>query len=169
MAHLPVVDEGAGVVDAVLVAEGVEPLLVGEHVHQADVDVGGRHVWRELPLVAGGQLDVGVPAADAQHRLVPVLPGEGGHLLHEHGVGLDVPAGAVVNDIALIARSRGKLAVGGGPDAVGLVKGPGHAVHVDVPAEEQGKEGCLHQFSAPRKEISYQARSPVVSGVRLAW
>ena len=31
------------------------------------------------------------------------------------------------------------------------------------------KEGGLHQFSAPRKEISYQAPSPAVSGVRLAW
>ena len=81
----------------------------------------------------------------------------------------NVPAGAVVDDITLIAGSRGELAVGGGSNAVGLVKGPGHAVDVDVPAEEQGKEGGLHQFSAPRKEISYQAPSPTVSGVRLAW
>ena len=53
----------------------------------------------------------------------------------------NVPAGAVVDDITLIAGSRGELAVGGGSNAVGLVKGPGHAVYVDIAAEEQRLEG----------------------------
>ncbi len=156
MAHLPAVDEGAGVVDAELVAQLIEFLLVGEPVHQIVVDVGGDHVGGELIPVAGRQLHIAVAAADDQHRLVRVLPGIAAHVLEERGPVLILGADPVVQNGALIAHAGGELAVGGGPDAVGLMKGPGHAVHVDIPAEQEGQEGCLHQFSAPRKVISYQ-------------
>ena len=145
VAHGAVVHEGGRVVDAVLVTQGVELLLVGEHVQHLAGDIIAPGVGGELVLQVGGQLHIAVAAADDQHRLARAL---GAHLLHvaQEGVRvLVVRAGAVVDDGAVRAGKRDIFAVGDGLDAVGLVKGPGDAVDVDVAAEEQRLEGrCRH-------------------------
>ncbi len=57
-------------VDAVLVAQLVELLLVDEAVQQGAVDVGGHHVSGKLVLQVGAQLHIAVPAAQDDDGLV---------------------------------------------------------------------------------------------------
>ena len=124
-------------VDAVPVAQLVELLLVDEGVQQGPVDVGGDHVGGELVFAVGGQLHIAVPAAQQEDLLVRELLGHRPDVAAE-GVGaLVVRAGAVVQDGAAVAGEGGVLAVGDALHPIGLVEGPGHAVYIDVAAEEQ--------------------------------
>ena len=144
MAHALAVDKGSGVVQAVFVTQGVELLLVIEYVHLLSGDIGRNTVFREAVPVLGGESDIVVAAPDDQHGTV----GVGVSVLHdvfaEGGRLLVLGADAVVDNIALIVRAGGELAKARGLDAVGLVKGAGHAVYVEVPAEKQGIEGLVH-------------------------
>ena len=139
--HGFVVDEGGGVVDAVLVAQGVKLLLVDEGVQQLAVNVGGNGVFRQLVLAVGGQLDIAVAAAHDQDLLVRKLLAHLSYILAE-GVGaLVVGAHPVVDDGAAVAGEGGVAAIGNALDAVGLMEGTGHAVHVDIAAKQQRLEG----------------------------
>ena len=149
VAHLPAVDEGAGVVDAVLVAQGVKALLVDEGVDELPADRGGDAVGGEGILVLGGQLHIAVPAADDQHRLVGKLGGHVGHVFAEAGRVLIGGADPVVDDGRAVGGAGGELAKADRADAVGLVKGPGHAVDVDVPSKQQGLEAVFHVVALP--------------------
>ena len=145
MAHGLVVNDGGRVVDAVLIAQLVEILLVDQMVQQVAGDIGGDGVGGHLVFIAGGQLHIAVSAADDQHRLVRQLGAHLVHMLKEHLVLFVFRTGAVVDDGAEGAGEGVELAVGNGLDAVGLVKGPGYAVYVDIAAEEQrlkGEVGC---------------------------
>ena len=144
VAHLLPVDEGAGVVDAVLVAQLVELFLVDEGVDEVAVDVGGHAVGGEGILVLSSQLHVAVAAADDQDGLVGKLPGHLGHVVAKGLRVLVLGADPVVDDIRAISGAGGELAKTDRLHAVGLVKGPGHAVHVDIPTEKQGLEGMFH-------------------------
>ena len=150
VAHGLVVDEGGWVVHPVPVAQLIELLLVDEGVQQGPVDVGGHHVGGELVLAVGGQLHIAVPAAQEQNGLVREL------LRHRLGVAAEgvgalvVRAHPVVNDGAAVAGEGGVLAVGDAPHPIGLVEGPGHAVYVDVAAEQQRLKGqIVHVVSQP--------------------
>ena len=144
MPHLLAVDEGAGVVDAVLIAEGIELLLVDEGVDELPADRGGDAVFREILLVLGGQLHVAVAAADDQHGLVRKLLGGLCHVLAEGGSVLVLGADPVVDDGGPIGRAGGKLAIADRLDSISLVEGPCYAVNVNIPAEEQGLEVVFH-------------------------
>ena len=133
-----------GVVDAVLVAQGVELLLVDEVVDHLPADRGGDAVVREAVLVLGGQLDVAVAAADDQDGLSFKLLRGVGHVFPEGLRVLVLRAHPVVDDGGPVGRARGELAVADGFDAVGLMEGPGDAVDVDVPSEEEGLETLFH-------------------------
>ena len=63
VAHLPAVDEGAGVVDAVPVAQLVKGLLVDKGVDERSAHRGGHAVGGEGILVLRRQLYIAVPAA----------------------------------------------------------------------------------------------------------
>lgn len=137
VAHGAVVDKGGRVVDAVLVAQLVEVLLVDEAVQQGAVDVGGHHVSGKLVLQVGAQLHIAVPAAQDDDGLVGELQG---HLLYigeEDGGVLIVGAGAVVDDGAEGTGEGVELAEGHALHPIGLVKGTGHTVNIDIAAEEQ--------------------------------
>ena len=138
-----VVDVGGGVIDAVLITELVEPLLVDELLHQGQVDVGRHHVFGEVGQVHGNRGQVVVSAAQHNDLFVGKLPGRLGDVLQHHLGLVVVLAHPVVDDVAAVAGAGGVHAVGDGPDAVGLVKGPGHAVHVDVCPQQQGDKGLL--------------------------
>ena len=164
MAHLLAVDEGAGVVDAELVAELIEVFLVVELADGVAGNVGGDAVGGEGLLVLGRQLHIAVAAAHDQNGLVRKLSGHVGHVLAE-GLGvLVLGADPVVDDIGAVSRAGGKLAKADRLDPVGLVEGTGHAVDVDVPAEEQGLEIVFHGsrfflwFGGHGKEPSREAR-----------
>ena len=123
-------------VDAVLVAQLIELLLVDEGVQQVPVDVGGDHVAGQIVFAVGGQLDIAVATAQQQDGLPGELPGDRLHVPAEGGGVLVVRADPVVQDGAPVAGEGGIFAVGDAFDPIGLVKGPGHAVYVDVAAEE---------------------------------
>ena len=137
-------------VHPVPVAQLIELLLVDEGVQQGPVDVGGDHVGGELVLAVGGQLHIAVPAAQQQDGLVREL------LRHRLGVAAEgvgalvVRAHPVVDDGAAVAGEGGIFAVGDAPHPIGLVEGPGHAVYVDVAAEQQRLKGqIVHVVSQP--------------------
>lgn len=119
------------------VAQLVEVLLVDEAVQQGAVDVGGHHVSGKLVLQVGAQLHIAVPAAQDDDGLVGELQG---HLLYigeEDGGVLIVGAGAVVDDGAEGTGEGVELAEGHALHPIGLVKGTGHTVNIDIAAEEQ--------------------------------
>ena len=146
VAHLRPVDEGVRMVDAVLVTQGVKLLLVDQGVDKLPAHRGGQAVWGELVLVLRGQLHIAVPAADDQDGLVRKLPGHLGHVLPEGGRVLVVRAHPVVDDGGAIGRAGGKLAIAHRAHPIGLMEGPGHAVHVDVAPKEQGLEVVFHRM-----------------------
>ena len=123
-------------VDAVSVAQDVELLLVGELVQQLPADIIALYIGRKLILQVGRQLHIAVPAADDQHRLVRELGGHIVHVLQKDGFDLVFQAGPVVDNGAVGAgEGGGKFAEGDAFHPVGLVEGPGHAVHVDIAAK----------------------------------
>ncbi len=141
-------------VDAVPVAQGVELLLVGELVQQLPADIIALYIGGKLVLQVGGQLHIAVPAADDQHRLVRELGGHIVHISQKDGFVLVFQAGPVVDDGAVGAgEGGGKLAEGDALHPVGLVEGPGHAVHIDVAAEQQGLERTLGHYRSDSSRI----------------
>ena len=91
--------------------------------------------------VAGGQLDIAVAAAQQQDGLVRKFFGHRPGVAQKGLVALVVRADPIVEDGAAVAGEGGIFAKGHRAHAIGLVKGPGHAVYVDVAAEEQRLEG----------------------------
>ena len=127
-------------VDAVLIAQLVEFLLVDEGIQQAAVDVGGNYIFRQGVLAVGGQLDIAVPAAQEDHLFAGKLLRRGLDVTPEGGLVLVVRAHPIVNDGAAVAGEGWVLAKGHRAHPVGLVEGPGHAVYVDIAAKEQRLE-----------------------------
>ena len=141
VAHGLVIDKGGRVVHPVLVAQLIEPLLVDEGVQQILRDIGCDDVFRQMVPVAGGQLDIAVAAAQQQDGLVRKFFGHRPGVAQEGLVALVVRADPIVEDGAAVAGEGGIFAKGHRAHAIGLVKGPGHAVYVDIAAEEQRLEG----------------------------
>jgi len=149
VAHGLVVNKGGGVVDAVPVAQLIELLLVDQGVQQGPVDIGGGHVVRQLVLAVGGQLHIAVPAAQQKDGLVRKLLGHRPDVAAE-GVGaLVVRTDPVVQNGATVTGEGGILAEGDAAHPIGLMEGPGHAVYVDVAAEEQRLEVQVRHCKTP--------------------
>ena len=89
-------------------------------------------------LQFGGQLDIAVPAAQQEDFFVRKLPGYRLCVPAEGRLALVVGAHPVVEDGGAVAGEGGIFAIGHAPYPIGLMKGPGHGVHVDVPAKEEG-------------------------------
>ena len=154
VAHVPRIDKGGRVVDAILVAQGIELLLVGELVQQPAADIITLHVGRKAVLQVGGQLHIAVPAADDQHRLARAFPGHVFHVLQEYVRVLVLQAGPVVDDGAVGAgEGGGKLAEGDAFHPVGLVEGPGHAVYIDIAAEQKRLERNIRHLKSGSFEM----------------
>ena len=141
MAHGLVVNKGGRVVDAVPVAQLIKLFLVDQGVQQGPVDIGGNHVFRQAVPAVGRQLDIAVAAAQQDNLLVRELAGYHLHIPAEGLLALVVRAHPIVQDGAAPTGEGGILAIGDGAHPIGLVKGPGHTVHVDVAAEEQRLKG----------------------------
>ena len=112
----------------------------------APLTVAATQLGGEGILVLRRQLYIAVPAADDQHGLAGKLRGHVGHILAKCGRVLVLGADPVIQDGGAIGRSGGKLAEAHGFHPVGLMEGPGHAVNIDVPAEEEGLEVVFHSY-----------------------
>ena len=149
MAHGFVINEGGGVVDAVPVAQLIELLLVDQGVQQSSVDIGGDDVVRQLVLAVCGQLYIAVPTAQQKDGLVRELLGHRPNVAAE-GVGAFVVwADPVVQNGAAVAGEGGVFAEGDAAHPIGLMEGSGHAVYVDVAAEEQRLEIQVRHCKTP--------------------
>ena len=151
VAHALVVHHGGRVVDAVLVTQLVELLLVDQGLQHVQVHVGRDHILRVAGQVGGDGVEIVVPAAQHQDLFVRELFRHLGDVLQHLVHPVVVLPHPVVDDLAAGAHAGGKHTVDDGFDAVGLVKGPGHAVGVDVGAQQHGHKLSCHGNTPPGK------------------
>ena len=146
VAHVGSVDEGPRVVDAVLLTQGVKTVLMDQPFHLLQGHIGSHHILRILPQIGRDGGEIIIPAAQQQNGLARELGGNmPGMFQHLFGGGV-VLADPVVNDGASVAGPRGIQPIGDGPDPIGLVKGPGHGIDIDIRPQKQGDKGLVTEF-----------------------
>ena len=149
--HALVIDHGVGIIDAVLLAELIKALLVDERLQQVQRHIGRHDVARKAGQVGGDGVEVVIPAAQHQNGFVRVRPGHLGDVLQHRVRPVVVRAHPVVDDGAAGADAGRVHAVYHALDAVGLVEGAGHAVGVDIGAEQHGDEFSCHVGTPPER------------------
>ena len=145
VAHALVVHHRGRVVDAVPVAQLVELLLVDQRLQHVQAHIGGDDVFRVAGQVGGDGVEVVVPAAQHQNLPVGKLTGHLGDVLQHLVHPVVVLPHPVVDDPAPRAHAGGEHTVDDGLYAVGLVKGPGHAVRIDVGAQQNRHKLNCHR------------------------
>ena len=149
MPHALFIDKGGGVVNAVPIAELIELLLVDQRLHKLQIDIGRYHVGGESGQIFGNGGEVVVPAAQDKDLLGGKLLGHLGDAAQHHLRVVVVLPHPVVDDVAAVTGPRGVHTVGNGLHAIGLMKGPGHAVNINVGSQQQRDKIMFHRFALP--------------------
>ena len=131
---------GLGMGQPVLLAHPVERGLVRQLARQLDVERVVHVVAFQVVAALAEQVRVHVAAGDQQQRAVRVLLLEplafGQHGVPEGHEIVEVGDDVDVDDPAELRGAQLEVGVGPGCDAVRLVEGAGHAVDVDVTAQQ---------------------------------
>ena len=144
--HLPLVDEGRRIGDAVVTAGRIEPVFTDQIEELWARDDRGNNVLAKFISILADELHVGVAAAKEDELFRRPRGGEPVHHIEECRVRFNGFACNEIHDATCVTRTTRMFAHDGGLHPVSLVKRPRHAVSIDVAPEDHGNEIAVFEI-----------------------